>query len=412
MNLIRSLPMILHRVAACILLVLVTQLSSGCSPAVPERPLLEPEHVAAPINQLLLNQLLHQQDLVYVGAFRLPAGQIGDSSFEYGGTALAFNPARNSLFLVGHDHQQAVAEVSIPAIRVGGIQDLATAKILQPLVTIARRIPKYSLEGNVKIGGLLVVERRLIGTLYEYYDGDANAVDSHFQLASHDLAKANVSGLFQVGGVGGGFVGGYMTPVPADWQAKLGASHLTGQAALAIIGRTSCGPCAMGFEPARLEQSPSEITPYVFYPLRSPLAKEDTQNSLFNTTTEIRGVVFPDGSSCVLFFGSHGIGPYWYGEPKEGGNDDPHRPSKGPHAPPYVYQVWAYDAHEFQAVKEGSKQPWEVLPYDVWTFDLPYPDGSNHIGGVAYDAKTGRIYLSQQHVDQTRPVIHVYQVGG
>src|SRR4029079_8314954 len=69
----------------------------------------------------------------YVGAFRVPDGKIGDSSFAWGGTALAFNPANNSLFMVGHDHQQAVTEIQIPAsvVNSGNLKDLPTAKVLQ-----------------------------------------------------------------------------------------------------------------------------------------------------------------------------------------------------------------------------------------------------------------------------------------
>ena len=385
-------------------LILVTLRSLGVSPAAAQHGSGEPETGPKPTSHLL-----QQKDLQYRGAFRLPGGQIGESTLEFGGTALAFNPQRKSLFVVGHDWHQAVAEISIPAIRTGPIQKLATAEILQPFVRICKRIPNYTLEGTVKVGGLMVVEDQLIGTLYEYYDGDANAVDSHFKLASHDLAKAEVSGLFQVGRLGGGFVGGYMTPVPAGWRTRLGASYLTGQAALSIIGRTSAGPCAIGFEPAEVGPEPSQIVPYLYYPLKNPLAKEDTQNRFFNTTTEIRGVVFPDRSSSVLFFGSHGTGPWSYGSGEECGDAD--RPSKGPHAPPYVYQVWAYDANSLVAVKNGQKQPWQIRPYSVWTFDLPYLEGSKHIGGAAYDPATGRIYLSQQLAEQTRPLIHVYEVG-
>ena len=109
----------------------------------------------------------------YVGAFRVPDGNIGDSSFAWGGTALAFNPANNSLFLVGHDHQQAVAEVQIPAsvVNSGNLKDLPTAKVLQPFVKVLPRIPNFTLEGTVKVGGLMVVDGQLIGTLYVYYDG-------------------------------------------------------------------------------------------------------------------------------------------------------------------------------------------------------------------------------------------------
>ena len=82
------------------------------------------------------------------------------------------------------------------------------------------------------VGGLQVVGGRLIGGVYEYYDGELNGVDSHFTLSSLNLASANVQGLFQVGNLGGGYVGGYMAPIPAEWQAALGAPYLTGQAAL------------------------------------------------------------------------------------------------------------------------------------------------------------------------------------
>src|SRR5262249_57138264 len=37
--------------------------------------------------------------LEYVGAFRVPKGNLGDSTFDYGGTAMAFNAANNSLFI-------------------------------------------------------------------------------------------------------------------------------------------------------------------------------------------------------------------------------------------------------------------------------------------------------------------------
>src|SRR5262249_13762760 len=172
----------------------------------------------------------------------------------YGGTALAFNPAKNSLFLVGHDHIQAVAEIEIPAsvVNSGNLSDLPTARVLQPFVKVAARIPNYKLEGTVKVGGLMVVDGQLVGTLYVYYDGPGTAVQSHFRLDSLDLARAKVEGLFTAGTLGAGFVAGYMAPVPAELQEELGAPYVTGQAALAVIGRTSSGPALFGFDPKDL----------------------------------------------------------------------------------------------------------------------------------------------------------------
>jgi hypothetical protein len=359
--------------------------------------------------RLLLATLLHQDDLNYLGAFNVPHGDNGSSTFEYGGTALTFNPARNSLLMVGHDWQQAVAELSIPAIKTGRVNQLATADVLQPLTPILPRIPQNPLDDVVKIGGLMVVGDQLVGTAYEYYDAGVAAIDSHFKLSSLNLRNADVSGLYQVGTFGGGFVGGYMTNVPLQWQDELGTAHLTGQAGLSIISRTSSGPSAFGFDPERLGEPVTPATPLVEYPLAHPLAPQTTQNLLFNTTTEIRGIVFPEGTDSVIFIGSHGTGPYWYGEPYAEGSD-PYRPDKGPHAPDYVYQAWAYDVHDLIAVKRGQLQPWQVRPYDTWQFDLPYFEGGKHIGGVAYDAASGRLYVSQQYGNGGYPVVHAYQI--
>jgi hypothetical protein len=351
--------------------------------------------------------LIRQEDLTYLGAFRVPGGEHGTSKFDFGGTAITYNPAKDSLFVVGHDWDQAIAEIQIPSIQKGGLAELPTATVLQPFVKLASRIPKYTLEGNVKVGGLLVANNHLIGTLYEFYDADANAKESHFTLDSLDLANAKVTGLHIVGPQGGGFVGGYMATVPDKWRKPLGVSYLTGQGALAIISRTSAGPGVFGFDPKTLGDRPAPVLPLLYYPLANPLAKEDTKNPVFNLTTEIRGVAFPANSDSVLFFGSHGIGPYCYGT----GEDckDAVRNPKGPHAPPYVYQVWAYDAKELALVKARKKAPWQVRPYDVWTFDFPYREDAKHIGGIAYDENTGRIFVSQQLVDADKPVIHVFE---
>jgi len=48
--------------------------------------------------------LIYANNLEYLGAFRVPSGDFGSplwSGFNYGGTAIAHNPANNSLFMVG-----------------------------------------------------------------------------------------------------------------------------------------------------------------------------------------------------------------------------------------------------------------------------------------------------------------------
>ena len=93
----------------------------------------------------------------------------------------AFNPANHSLFLVGHDHEQAVAEVAVPRLVVNSrnLRDLPTAKVLQPFVRVAARIPDYKLEGTVKVGGLSAATRiEVAGDLHQYGGLNGKVVDA------------------------------------------------------------------------------------------------------------------------------------------------------------------------------------------------------------------------------------------
>src|SRR2546428_10252350 len=73
-------------------------------------------HTKVALAQPTTSPLIQQTALVYQGAFRLPPWTSDSASFGYGGTALAYNPAQNSLFIVGHDWYQKTAEVAIPPI--------------------------------------------------------------------------------------------------------------------------------------------------------------------------------------------------------------------------------------------------------------------------------------------------------
>jgi len=134
-------------------------------------------------------------------------------------------------------------------------------------------------------------------------------------------------------------------------------------------------------------------------------------NPYFNGTTTITGIVFPENTSSVLFFGIQGLGVYCYGEGTT--CNDPEFPtSKGDHAYPYAYYVWAYDAHDLAAVRAGTKKPWDLKPYAVRSLDLPISPNHNghHLGGAAYDPATGRLFISQQFADGNEPVIHVFTI--
>lgn len=379
------------------------------------------EEVAPPL-------LLTSSDLTHLGAFKLPSGTFGESSFAYSVGPIAYNPANNSLFIAGHDHQgTAVAEINIPAsLGAGSVYNaLPQATVRQNFVILGPRIPSYTLEGTVKVGGLLLVDGDLIGTLYEYYDANANAMDSHFRIAGADLAAGEVTGLFKVGNKGGGWVGGPMCRVPDAWQLQLGAPYLTFNGALSITSRTSFGPAAFGFDPAQL----SAATPAVdllYYTQANPLDAYTEQSEFYNAGTKLNGIAWPDGTDSILFFGRQGIGEVYYGagtsDPELHGTEIPGEPgvfywydpaysAKGYHAWPYRHQVWAYDASELAAVKAGTIQPWQVQPYAVWELPLPFTIAAADLGGAAWDVANRKLYVMQKEVSAGMPVIHCFGVN-
>ena len=366
--------------------------------------------------------LLNQSNLEYLGAFRVPTDTIGESSIAYGGTAIAFNPANNSLFIAGHPHDRAVAEIAIPNTlsKDTSISRLTSATFLQPFTKILPKIPNIpsNLHADyTAIGGMMVHNGQLVGTLYHTYDSSGSVRDSHFKLSSTNLASATATGLYRLGDMGGGFVGGAMAAIPKEWQSVLGAPAFTGQGGISIISRSSFGPAAFGFDPDKLGSGTNAVTPYVYYDEAHPTLGGFGSDgpTLFNGTAKGFSPVFIPETRSVLVFGTIGTGKYYYGEGRDA--NDPYRDGKGNHSVGgnYTWKTWAYDALDFAAVKNGQKQPWEITPYASWDFLPPISSPARYSGGAAYDPATGRLYLAETGVDTTRstrpaPIINVYQV--
>jgi hypothetical protein len=363
-------------------------------------PNVHPRSAPTP-NPVRQGRLLRETHMIYQGAFRLTgdaAGQVS-ATYNYGAHAMAYNAANDSLFIVGHDWQQLIGEVKVPPLKSGVDYDsLNYAAAIQPLANVRVRMPNNTLQGRTVVGGLLVVDGRLIGSDFIYYDADEANMDSHW-VVNGTLANGVVSGYHQVGTFGGGVVGGYMGTIPPEWQKRLGGTHLTGLFGVAIISRTSAGPCAFAFDPTQLGVvNPVPVKPLVYYTLQNPLAKEDTQNPLFNTTTFCRGIAFPEDTDSVLFFCRHGTGPWTY--------------NGGPDAPPYVFQVLAYDANEMEQVKNGKKEPWSLRPYDVWQINPGMGNPNAFISnGACWDDVTRRLFWAiPDGGGNGAPVIHVWKI--
>jgi hypothetical protein len=369
-------------------------------------------------------RLLAQSDLIYLGAFRVPYSVYDALSFNYGGFAIAYRAASDTLYMVGFAQEQLVAEISIPDLGTGPVETLPVATVIQPFADVfdgrvGEINPDDPLAGlgglNIWVGGLLPTATDLIASSYIYYDAAKTQVQSHWRSSLNLAAIGDATGPYQVGTglyVDGpsnaGFVSGYMAPVPTALRPWLGGPAVTGNAALSIVTRSSYGPALFAFDPADLGAvDPVPATPLVYYPADHFVNDWDVQSTFFNGATSIRGVVIPDGTRSVLFVGRQGLGPFCYGTDVECG--DPVGRYKGPHAYPYVSYVWAYDAQDLDAVRRGAVAPWDVRPYGLWTLDLPYPGwGTGELNGATWDSLRRRIYVTQAFGDDTRPVVHAF----
>jgi hypothetical protein len=360
---------------------------------------------------------MYSSDLQYEGAFRVPNYYNSTDQMSYGGSALAYDPENNGLFITGLG--QSIAEVSIPSsiVNSSNLDNLSTASVLQPWTPVLPNLPNplSGASDGTDIGGLMVQNGQLYGTAYAYYSGANNQSTSAFVLNSTNLSTATVSGLDQVGPADmARYTAGWMVPIPSEWQASLGAPDLMGQGDIPIVSTTSSGPSAFGFNPSQLGSGAAPDTPYVYYPSGSPLgAYTGPANPIENGTTIIGGSAFIPGTSSVLFFGSTATNYAGYGEPGDYG-DNVHG-GKGPHSlnGQYAFQVWAYNANDFAAAAQGTTQPTQVLPYDVWNFNLPI-SGNYQVGGVAFNPNTNQVYVAVTNADteapySSLPLIEVFQ---
>ena len=389
--------------------------------------------------------LLQSSHLRHVGAFRLPAGTVPcgavptstvSNCFTYGGYALAFNPANRSLFYSGHAwHPYHVSEVQIP-LTLGAPGSTFAALPIAPVLQAfsdaleGKRLLVDPPATDIQLGGMVVDQGRLIISAYSSYDADGSQVLSHFARPLSFGMPGQVIGPVRManGTLKAGFFSGYMAKVQSGLQSLLGGTHLTGNCCVSIISRTSLGPSAFSFNPQDIQAGNTVNTSaLVYYPLAHPTLGQYTGNTdAYGAATAITGIVQPVGTRTVLYVGKKGTGEYCYGP---GTNDpakhllpfppaniqhycyDPVSNSTGPHAYPYIYQMWAYDAVELDKVRRGEKNAWDVLPYALWRFNLPFEANNAHaLGGVAYDETSRRVYIAQQGAGQYGAVaIHVFE---
>ena len=340
--------------------------------------------------------LLYSSDVEYLGSFKLPRPATGESSgsFDYGGMALAIGADGQSLYVGGHKYNQSLGRVVIPQT-LGG-----TATLIQKPVSVPGSVGS---SGANELSGAFVYHGRLIVQKRITYDNSGGG-------KTHAVGSLNISGFSSFSRMANinsaQFASGYMGPIPPEWQSLLGGPAFAGNSLMSIISLCSNGPSFFVFDPDDVGvKSPIPSTPLMYYPIDHPLADTTKANDLLSRADQYNaGIVFPPGTRSVLFFSRHGYGPHTYKQ------DDGCGGEQGEGAKPYRRQVTAFDANDLLAVKNGTKQPYEIRPYTWWELSGPQDScGKFQASGLAYDPATNRIYAALYY--GSNPQIHVWRVN-
>jgi hypothetical protein len=405
--------------------------------------------------------LLTPADFTYVGAFKLPSGSFGSpaDTFDYSGGFVGGNVyndpvAGKTLFIWGFksafqvSNEVSIAQIAIPATikdpNAVGLSGLATGTTVQGFADPSRGLGSQALVGN-GYGSSVVYNGKLIGTEATQFDSNCTQTKSAW-VAPLKFSQSGATGpyAFTESLPARILGGGYMTLVPPEWQSALGGKVVSGNGPTSIISCGSPGPSLHVIDADTLATQPAATTKISSFPLvyyvdqthqtlgawnsNSPTQVVNGKPVPIITVTDphgrgtftipyednsirMQGILFADGTSSVVFFGHKGLGPYCYGIGSDCGDlDEPD--SKGDHAYPYTEFAWFYNVNDMIAVRQGQKQPWDIVPYTGWAFKV-FGDGSGGKPvGVAWDAATRLAYMVVPATNGVAPLVHVWRVAG
>lgn len=376
--------------------------------------------------------LVHIGDFEYAGAFRLPSGTFGASSLNFSEGPFVYDTSSNSIFIVGHNHHQAIAQFFVPELVVSS--DLEALEMadspLQPFSTVLYRASGGNPEDLNRIGGLALVNGpagpQLVVNAYEYYDAPAdNTETTAVAREASDLSGSQIDGFFTLEG-GAGHTSGWISSIPQEWQSILGGTHITGQSSgIPIIGRTSVGPSAFAFDAHLLTDdvvpNPVPTTRLLDFsldhPLHEDLLNETGENDIWTHLSRVTyGFIAPQTRTYVTigYSGGH-VSGVCYRCTQENGNECGGYCAPDPDD--YYQYYWLWDVNDLVAVRNGTLESYEVRPYEYGIFSTPFENGTAQIGGGSFDPASGLLYLSIQKADleqgtyENPPVIVAYQVS-
>ena len=395
--------------------------------------------------------LLSPADLHYLGAFAAPESVLPPDFDEwaYGGHALSFRPGGDptgpedgfpgSLYLAGNAQKDTVGEITIPTPTItDDFSLLARAGILQGVTDLTGGLLAAACTACSScdcaawdMGGLQVLENvdRLAWTIFDWYNAGAEDLVS---LGWSTFDMITTSGMWHIGPrpndlpdpFHNGKTSDYLFTAPSAFASQhlgnrwlLSGYHRESGALGGSQGPTlyAMAPWLDGTPPAA--GSDVDAIPLFYYRWFLDCTENQYDQCDFDgyrVDDQWGGGAWVDTGTeaAILVFGLKGLGDNCYGDPGVECPPDACEPYRGYHSDPYEPQILFYDPAVVTEIVEGTRDPWDIQPYEVFSpqeevFD---PD-CGVLSSVALDRENGLIYVAESAAGEWGDTaIHVWRV--
>lgn len=377
--------------------------------------------------------LVHPEDFIYLGAFRLPGNGERPLTFAYGGEAMTFNPGGNpgstgdqfpgSLFVMGHNrmpygelpHGNQVAEISIPRpIITDSIDQLPIGEFIQDFQVIDSGM--FAAYEEIPRVGMEYLDMPATGPLIhlswgQHFHDQLSTQAAGYAWFNPDLSEPEIQGPWYIGHQSLYSVNDYIFEIPFEWAEQYVEGHPLATGRFRDGGWSGMGPSLFAYCPWKDETgtpaSPnSRLEEIVLLRYESSENTADIERNLngYQHGDEWSGgawLTVDSGKSAVMFAGTKSTGErYWYGftSPKgpqhvcvesdylgqftlcrmADGTPCPdesslvcanHNGNRGWWSNSFSARIILYNPADLARVVTGEFEPWEPQPYAYLDID-------------------------------------------
>ena len=384
-------------------------------------------------------QRIQPSDLIYRGAFRLPAGTSDVKTWAWGGYAMTYYPGGDangptdgypgSIYGAGHAWEHQISEISIPAPIISAsktVNELNTATTLQGFQDVMNvsnlEIPRTAI-AYLPAQGSQSTDKLHIAWGYHMQEPPANETHAWGEL---NLANFQRQGDWHLAGLPiynqNMSTNDYMSDIPAAWATAHTQGRLLATGRYRDGGWGGEGPSLFAIAPWSQGDPPVnntalQNTPLLLY--TSTYTNPDVHHTMthYSHADEWSGMVWATAGdkAAVIFVGTKGTGDTWYGNEQGPCLECDNR---GWWATGLEAQFVFYDPNDLTKVAAGTMQPYEPQPYatlnvDQYLYHVTSTRQKHHLGAACFDRSGGYLYVFEVFADgdeKDRPIVHVWEI--